>query len=304
MAMTIQEESLIGKLLNNYNLAEQESARMRPVILAKNGLIEYTPSLTTDQQTQYNAWYNELVNLQNAMNKMVAGGSPAGDPGYTALYNKYQTIDKQLKDLAGPRLRQMTEEEQLASMTPLEQQNYNIQKLANERELKALRGELEIDPYVERTLAEEEAATKERLLKNLGTGALESSGGSIALADLAKRAAETRYDVAHGEMTNSEAIARNRTNIANQSLENVLGTIASNNATRTSNTNTATIPLSWYSRNREFSEALENQDSGGGDDWGGALGGIAGSILGSFAGGIGSKAGGMVGNKLGSWLTR
>lgn len=95
-------------------------------------------------------------------------------------------------------------------MAPEMQRSYDIAQLAEERELKALRGELEIDPSVERQLEEDERTLRNQLYRDLGQGYELSTPGQKALQDFRESAQALRYAISRGEMTSSEALSQSR----------------------------------------------------------------------------------------------
>ena len=75
----------------------------------------------------------------------------------------------------------------------LQAQQDQITQMMNERTLKALNGELPVDPALERELQQGRLTLQDTLTKNLGTGYSTSTPGIQALADFDKRAEELRY---------------------------------------------------------------------------------------------------------------
>jgi len=149
------------------------------------------------------------------------------------------------------KLYQLSEEERYASFSPEEKQAYDIAKLASEREMKALRGELAIDPATESDLADQLQRLQQRMYNQLGEGWEASSAGQNALSENARSAGIVRDAVRRGEMTTSEQLAQSRQGQMNDALMSQLqstrepisrgGTIASQ----------MELPLSWYGQQRE-----------------------------------------------------
>lgn len=96
---------------------------------------------------------------------------------------------------------------------PLAQQDKEIRRLSGERTLKALRGELEVDPAVERDLKNQEQTLRERLQQQLGSGYETSSAGQEALQRYREGADVLRSQARRGEMTLSEQLAASRAGI-------------------------------------------------------------------------------------------
>lgn len=96
-----------------------------------------------------------------------------------------------------------------AEKSPEEQQRAEIQKLANEREIAALKGNLPVDPSVEADIKRGEAQVDEELARR----GIRPGSGDIytrAKSEYLRGADALRYSVRKGEMTNSDAIATNR----------------------------------------------------------------------------------------------
>jgi len=150
------------------------------------------------------------------------------------------------------RLVEIPEEEYYAGLSPQEQQAYDISKLAGERQLKALRGELEVDPALEREIEEQELEIRERMARQLGPGWETSSPGIQTLAEQRKRAAELRDAMRRGEMTTSEALTQSR---LQQLLEQQarMGQATGEPARRSIATTSAlSQPLSYYANQRRM----------------------------------------------------
>lgn len=163
-------------------------------------------------------------------------------------------------DAAG-NIRELTDAEKYAGMTGQEKANYDIQSLANERQIKALKGELEIDPGVTRSLSEGEQMIREQMARNLGPGWETSEPGRRALADVAQRRAETEYAVRQGEMTNAQAISGTRQDQAMSLLNQTL-----QNATSDANkylpvAQSYQMPLSWYQQQRQAQLQADMQNA-------------------------------------------
>lgn len=110
-------------------------------------------------------------------------------------------LDLQMKDLIEQRT------------GPLAQQNKEIQKLANARTLKALKGQLEIDPALERDIKSQGEALKDRLRQQFGAGYETSSPGIEALQKFEEGANVLRSQARRGELTLSEQLAASRAGI-------------------------------------------------------------------------------------------
>lgn len=83
---------------------------------------------------------------------------------------------------------------------------YQYKQAVQDRLLAAIKGELPVDPRLERNILEEEGRLRTQLERNQGSGYEQSTTGSYALANLAQRAEELRYGVRHGELTSTAAL--------------------------------------------------------------------------------------------------
>jgi len=106
--------------------------------------------------------------------------------------------------------RKMSNEEKLASMDTGERAAYDIQDLANQRTLKGMRGELEIDPGVEQDIAAEEERTRGELSAQLGTGYAVSTPGMKRLEEMKAKANALRSKLRHGEISMAENVGAGR----------------------------------------------------------------------------------------------
>lgn len=82
-----------------------------------------------------------------------------------------------------------------------------VQHQLLERAQQAMRGELPVDPGLERQFGVQERALREQLRKNLGTGYETSTPGIEALADFNERKANTIYSAQHGEINSATQLA-------------------------------------------------------------------------------------------------
>lgn len=93
---------------------------------------------------------------------------------------------------------------------PLKEQNTEIQRLLNERSLKALRGELDVDPALEEDIRGGEEKLRNTLLARLGPGYDTSSPGIEALGDFFKNATLAREGARTGQLTLAEQLGLTR----------------------------------------------------------------------------------------------
>lgn len=101
---------------------------------------------------------------------------------------------------------------------PLKKQSDEIQKLLNERTLAALKGELPVDPALERDLTRQEETLRERLQSQFGAGYETSTPGIETLDEFFKTAEGLRYQARTGQLTLAEqlGLARRESDQAQQ----------------------------------------------------------------------------------------
>lgn len=104
-----------------------------------------------------------------------------------------------------------------------EQLQADVTREANQKVLKGLRGELDIDPATERALNEQEAGDKEYLRRALGPDYKLSTPGQSGMAKSGESRNITEAAVRTGEMTASDAIARGRMGLDIQNRQIKLG---------------------------------------------------------------------------------
>ncbi len=100
----------------------------------------------------------------------------------------------------------MTDEERYAGMSELEKQQYDLQKTSAEREMKALKGELDVDPAFERNRAEARNQVIQTMQDQLGPGWETSSPGMEAIREFDAETDALRSSLAHGEMQLADAL--------------------------------------------------------------------------------------------------
>lgn len=93
-----------------------------------------------------------------------------------------------------------------AALTPEQQKAAEIESLFQDRSLKALKGELEVDPALERDLSEGERQLRDQMTRQLGPGWETSTPGIEALANFRKRADELRSAARTGQLTLAEQL--------------------------------------------------------------------------------------------------
>lgn len=143
---------------------------------------------------------------QTVPGQMMGRGTVSSATMQTVVNPAYTQLQAQLKEWEGkPPTYKIEELPKEAS----ELQRAEIQDLANKRTLASLKGELPVDPSVEKEIAR----GKSQLLEELGRRGIKPGSGDIynrAISEFERGAGALRYDVQRGERTSSEAIAGNR----------------------------------------------------------------------------------------------
>lgn len=98
-----------------------------------------------------------------------------------------------------------------------------VQGLTLERELKALKGELPVDPQLTQELDRQEQALRASLMKQFGTGYEGSTPGIQALGDFNQRRANIVDSAARGEITGLAPVMATNAQIADASIQAALG---------------------------------------------------------------------------------
>lgn len=93
---------------------------------------------------------------------------------------------------------------------PVEDQQKEIQRLLNERSLKALHGELPLDPGLERDLASQRATLMEQLTRQFGPGGLTSTPAQEAIQRFTESENILREGARTGQLTLAEQLGITR----------------------------------------------------------------------------------------------
>jgi hypothetical protein len=177
-----------------------------------------------------------------------------------------------------------------------------------ERTLKAQRGELALDPALERGIGENKRALEARLLQQLGPGYATSTPGMQALAQAGQGAEELRASSRRGELTLAEQLGLTREQ-ANQQRQYAMsanlrsaGQIPGFDTAKSTNyLNSLSQALQGYQGQRQAQFQANALNAGQPSGLGTALGigaTLAGTAAGSFLGPLGAAAGGMAANAL------
>lgn len=106
--------------------------------------------------------------------------------------------------------------------TPVNQELYDkgreIEQLAQDRTLAALKGELPVSPGLERDIADQDRVLRERLNRQFGEGYENSTPGAYQLMEFGKRSNEAREAERRGEIANAMNLTAGAQNVrANRS---------------------------------------------------------------------------------------
>lgn len=85
--------------------------------------------------------------------------------------------------------------------------NNEVAMASGTRALKAMKGELEVDPSVEQEITRGQQELESALIQRLGPGYKDSEPGRRALAEYDRKSKAIRYQVRHGEMTAGNAMS-------------------------------------------------------------------------------------------------
>lgn len=166
----------------------------------------------------------------------------------------------------------------------LEDVRGEVELTANERTLKALKGELDVDPSVEADIERGKSELTEQLYRSLGPGAEGSTAWNRAVAEYDRQANALRYDVRFGEMTSSEAIGRGREQTAQRRQSQLFGQQQATADPFLRTASATTSPLGLMQRERFGVGELEASNIGTRREMIGQAIGLAGTALGRKGG--------------------
>jgi hypothetical protein len=165
--------------VTGYQYTEEETAAQQKY---RDYLEQYYES--EEANMEYQEWQREYTQRQANISSILQEIS-LYEAGYEFTYDDDGNV-------TGYQKRELTEEEQ---------EEEELASLKRERELKALKGEADVDPQLEEDLAESEANMRERLRRQLGDDYETSDPGSRALSQFEQDKNQTLWYARHGEMT-------------------------------------------------------------------------------------------------------
>jgi hypothetical protein len=112
----------------------------------------------------------------------------------------------------------MTEAEQLAGMTTLQQTQYNASKLQSDQYTKALKGELPLSQAVEGEIAKQKSDLESYMSRKLGPNWKQSTPGIQSLAEFDKKANALREEQQYGKITSASAMSIAQQDYLNQMM--------------------------------------------------------------------------------------
>lgn len=178
--------------------APQPSAEERALQQEQVNLLRESRSATQEQMRQQELLAPVLYEQMGITPQMDASGRIVG-------YGKApeDPLQAQFKQL-----QQTTMQQALAEMN--DPQRKEIDAMLRGRTLAALKGELPVDPGLERQLKEGRTTLEEQLRMQLGSGYATSTPGIQALSEFDKRATELRTSAQTGQLTLAEQLGQAR----------------------------------------------------------------------------------------------
>jgi len=204
-----------------------ETAMFKPFLYASLGLKEVTTggrlnpewtkwneTPTAPGQSQY------ILGGKGAEPTKYLGGTTTLVPMTTEEKAAMQTPEQRMQGLLestylsrslmsmgySPTGERLTEEQQLAQMSPEEQRSYRTNKLMQERQQMALEGKLPVSPAMEAEIKGQEEALRETLTRKLGSDWMTSTPGQQAWSEFQKNAGLLREEARRGQITTGEGL--------------------------------------------------------------------------------------------------
>jgi hypothetical protein len=197
---------------------------------------------------------------------------------------------------------QMSDQEYYDSLSPANKSLYDIQKLQSDRQLKALKGELDVDPALEKQIAQEYSKMSESLSQRLGQGWETSTPGIQALDSFNQRAELLRAAQRKDEMTTGQASLLNTMGFLNNDQSNMSARYSNYAQTPIASMgaiSTALQPYQQYaSMNNQNNIANAQSSSARESGLMSGIGSLTGMALGGLTGGGAGSMGAMLATKL------
>jgi len=191
------EERLNQMTISNLEQQRAYQAAMEPYWLQSMQMKKVYPTASPEDMARVAQLEQEIA----AYDASPTGYRVANQAAQRARLAEKAALDKKYT----PTYEMMPEDEYYAGLTDLEKQSYDISKLQGERQIKALKGELDVDPALEQNIADEYKQLQETMMQRLGTGWETSTPGIQALDEFNKRAQLLRSEQRKGEMTTGAA---------------------------------------------------------------------------------------------------
>jgi len=172
---TAEEKELMQEQLASIRETKQTYAKLDPLLLESMGIKEEGTPGHYETKTRW----QELV--RGHITKTVPEQYQKWVPGETTY-------------------RRMTEEESIAAMSPTEKGAYDILGLQQERQIKALKGELPVSPALEAEIEKQKAGLIENLSGRLGPNWQTSTAGIQTMNEFEKSAGLLREEARRSEI--------------------------------------------------------------------------------------------------------
>lgn len=222
-APTKEETALLQKQLDLLTKQEQWADMFEPMILDMMGYKKETTSTAGQLNPEYATYQAKLKEIGLEPTRYV--DSLGGDGTYNTTESPSWTAWKKKMDALGvappeyltegsttSTIRRMTDEERLASMTPTERADYEIQRKLQQRQLDALEGKLPVSPALESSMQREEAGLENELAAKLGPNWRLSTPATTKLGEFKKRAELVREEARRGMLDTASALSLSQGN--------------------------------------------------------------------------------------------
>lgn len=194
----------------------------------------------------------------------------------------------------------MTEEEQYATMTTAQRQQYDVSKLQLDQYSKALKGELPLSQAVENELGKQRADLESYMSRKLGPNWQQSTPGIQALAEFDKKANALREEQMYGKQTGASAMSIAQQDFYNQLLSRSAQSASSPLGMYQGLMGSYQAALQPYQAQRQMQLQANMANARSGNSMMSGLGMLAGTGLGFALGGapgayMGSQMAGLIG---------